>query len=597
MVETLAHRGPDNSGILVADGVALGHTRLSIIDVSHTADQPFTSADRRYAIVYNGELYNYPRLRAELIGDGVAFRTKSDTEVVLNAFIHWGEACLHRFHGMFAFAVYDFETRRLFGARDRFGIKPFHYSIVNGRLFFASEIKALLRIRSAPPRVDTRKWVELLMYREIIAEDLMRGVRTLEPGHSLSLGGGGGGRPGLKRWFHVSELPDRDYSARLAGMSRNARADELERVLDAAVQSHLISDVPVGTLCSGGVDSSLMTAMACKSAPDLRVYHVDMQGRSERKWAELVARHLDIELNYYVLDEEAYLANYIECIYFNDYPLTHPQNGAIYYISSLARQQGCKVLLAGEGADEVFGGYDWRHRLRYNYRRFEQATGVFRKIMRKVLFATTGVWAEQFNPRFSFKAWSDVDTVMAFVCDQNYRRDLEAECRAAYGFIPDPVEREAHAAVTSDLRDYIGGILHQQDRASMQASIESRVPFLDVEVARLGANLPLRDKFSWRESKRLLKQVALRHLPREVVFRPKVGFAGPTSEHVMKLGTRIFDDGFLQEELALEPAQVSALLRQDPGSFAHMLYGLEYWGRMFVWGESPAALKERILGC
>jgi asparagine synthetase B (glutamine-hydrolysing) len=216
--------------------------------------------------------------------------------------------------------------------------------------------------------------------------------------------------------------------------------------------------------------------------------------------------------------------------------------------------------------------------------------------VRKLLFATTGVWAEHFNPRFSFKAWSDADVVLGFLCDQGYRRDLEAECQAAYGFIRDPVEREAHAAVTADLRDYIGGILHQQDRASMQASIESRVPFLDIEVARLGANLPLRDKFSWSESKRLLKQVALRYLPREVVHRPKLGFAGPASEQVMTLGTGIFENGYLHADFALEPAKVGALLRDDPGSFAHMLYGLEFWGRMFVWGETPEAVKERTLG-
>jgi asparagine synthase (glutamine-hydrolysing) len=595
MVEVLGHRGPDNASVLVQDGVGLGHTRLSIIDVSHGADQPFRSADGRYAIVYNGEVYNFPQLRQALIGAGIEFLTASDTEVLLNAFIHWGRDCLGRINGMFAFVIYDFETCRLFGARDRFGIKPFTYAVTGGRLIFASEIKALLKAMPAPPPLDTRKAIELFMYRELIQEHLLREIRTLEPGHWIELEGDDPGRLALGRWFHVSDLPSAAESQRLASLPRSRRLDTLDQVLHDAVARHLISDVPVGSLCSGGVDSSLMTALACRSRPDVAVYHVDVQGVSERQWAEKVARHLDIDLNFFVLDQDNYLAKYIECIWFNDYPLTHPQNVPIFYISELARQQGCKVLLTGEGADEGFGGYDWRYRLRYNYRRLDRATQLLRRIHRKIVFAVTGVWLQDFDPNFGFRAWSSAREVIGLTGDQNFRRNLEAECRRAYGFIEDPLDREVRAAMTADLRDYVGGILHQQDRASMQASIESRVPFLDIEVARIAANLPLADKITRRESKRLLKELALRYLPRDVVFRPKVGFASPASSHVLSLGTGPFEDGFLVRDFGFALGEVKALLARDPGNFAHMLYGLEFWGRMFVWGETYSALQARFL--
>jgi asparagine synthase (glutamine-hydrolysing) len=594
MVDVLKHRGPDNTAISGDGAIGLGHTRLSIIDVSHDADQPFRSADGRYVIVYNGEIYNYLELRRKLIDKGIEFHTTSDTEVLLNAYLRWGRDCLVRMNGMFAFVIYDSETQNIFGARDRFGIKPFHYCVIDDHLIFASEIKALLQAVPKHLPIDTRKTVELLLYRELIDSNLFSDVETLRPGHYIDVALGDQAQVKIERWFHVSDLPNPDYSNRLAGLTREQRLNELDRVLNEAVARHLISDVPVGSLCSGGVDSSLMTAMACRSRPDVTVYHVDVEGASERAWAEKVARHLDVELNCFVLNKQQYLANYIECVYYNDYPLTHPQNGPIFYVSDLARKNGCKVLLAGEGADETFGGYDWRYRLRCNYRRFERLTWLLRKIHRKILFMATGVWMKDFDRELSFKAWAHPRDIVGFLGDELYRRQLEEECRRAYSFVKSPVEREVQAAMVADLRDYVGGILHQQDRASMQASIESRVPFLDIEVARFAANLSLADKISRRESKRILKNLALRYLPRDLVLRTKVGFAGPTSKHLMSLGTNIFENGFLARELHLSVGTIRTLLEQRPGSFAHMLYGLEFWGRMFVWGDSPEELQSRV---
>jgi asparagine synthase (glutamine-hydrolysing) len=596
MLDRLAHRGPDHTGTLLQGAFALGHNRLSIIDVSAAAHQPLLSSNGRQVLVYNGELYNYRELRAELTAAGVAFRTDSDTEVLLAAWLHWGADCLQRFNGMFAFAIAELDTGRLFAARDRFGIKPLHYAVADGALIFASEIKAITAALPAPPRFEHGKLAELLLYREAIREDLLAGIHALEPGHALELMGGDPETLQIHRWFHVSDLPDAGSAHQLAALSRDERLQALERVLRESVERHLVSDVPVGSLCSGGVDSSLMTAFACRLRPDVSVYHVDIADHSERPWAEQVARHLDIDIHYYRLTRETYLAGYIDAIWFNDAPLTHPQNVPIERISALAREHGCKVLLAGEGADEGFGGYDWRYRIRWNWLRLERRTGLLRKLYRKGVFALTGLWLEHPRHDFVFRAWANPADVLEQVTDGGFRAGLERDCRAAYGFIDDPADRTIQAAMTADYRDYIGAILHQQDRASMQAGIESRVPFLDIEVARFAANLPLRDKLDRRESKRLVKALALRHLPRAVVERTKIGFASPAHDYVSSLGDACFADGFLAREGVLSPKETRALLERDTANFAHMLYGLEFWGRMFCWGQTAAELRARFIG-
>ena len=595
MLQRITHRGPDHTGTLIRGSFALGHTRLSIIDVSAAAHQPMLSDDGRHALVYNGEIYNYVEIRDELIAAGVGFRTGSDTEVVLAAWLHWGADCLPRFNGMFAFAVADLETGRLFAARDRFGIKPLHYALTEGRLLFASEVKAVTAALTAPPRFDRRKLAELLLYREAIRQDLLEGVQQLEPGHALELTAGQPASLRLHRWFHVAELPDARRHAQLAALDEEARLEALETVLRESIERHLVSDVPVGSLCSGGVDSSLMTAFACRLRPDVTVYHVDIVDHSERRWAEQVARHLDIDIHYYRLTRESYLAGYIESIWYHDAPLTHPQNVPIERISNLARENGCKVLLAGEGADEGFGGYDWRYRLRWNWLRLERHTGLLRRLYRKGIFTLTGLWLERPRHDFIFRAWANPTDVLEQVTDGGFRAALERDCRAAYAFLDDPAEREVQAAMTADYRDYIGAILQQQDRASMQAGIESRVPFLDIEVARFAANLPLADKLNRRESKRLIKALALRHLPRAVVERTKIGFASPASDYVLALGDACFQDGFLSREGVLRPSETRALLERDPANFTHMLYGLEFWGRMFCWGETPEELRARFI--
>lgn len=593
MVDRLRHRGPDFASTFSEGSIGLGHSRLSIIDVSDRSNQPMQTPDGRHVITYNGELYNFRELRAELEAAGRPFQTSSDTEVILQAYLHWGRGCLARMNGMFAFVIVDRRERRVFGARDRFGIKPFHYALTGGQFVFASEVKAVLAGSGEPFPVDGRRLVELLVYRELLRDTLQKNVSTLAPGHLVELGPEATARPVVEQWFHVAELPDAGATARLAGLSAAARVDELDRTLNAAVDRHLISDVPVGTLCSGGLDSSLLTAMICRTRSNTAVYHVDVKGVSERPWAEKVARHLGIELNCVLLERENFLADYIDTIYHNDFPLTHPNSVPIYHVSDLARRNGCKVLLTGEGADELFGGYHWRYRLRYNYLRYARAMTPVQKVLAKLQFLATGLWAGRFDPAFSFRSRATIPDVVHLLADHNFRRNLEADCGRAYGFIGDPCRREVHAAMLADLWDYLAGILHRQDRASMQASIESRVPFLDVEVARFAANLPLADKFTQRESKVVLKKLATRYLPHDVVYREKIGFGTPADDYVKSIPAAIFSGGYVESELGLPAAEVAAAIAKDADNYGSMLYGLEFWGRMYAWGQTPGELKQR----
>lgn len=593
MVDSLDHRGPDASALLLDRDIGVGHTRLSILDVSAHANQPMRSPENQFSIVYNGELYNFRELRRELEAEGRTFSTTSDTEVVLQAYQHWGEGCLGRFNGMFAFAIVDHKRRRLFAARDRFGIKPFHYSVSGGQLVFASEVKAIVKGAEGPFAPNGLKLLEVLVYRELIRDTLLKDVSTLAPGHVLQLDLGNGKGPVASPWFHLEELPDMELSQRLQRMGRTQRVNALDEVLQQSVERHLISDVPLGTLCSGGLDSSLLTAMACRLRPDTTVYHVDIAGLSERPWAERVARHLGIELRCVELDSTSFLADYVDCIYNNDYPLAHASNVPTYHVCDLARQMDCKVLLTGEGADEQFGGYHWRYRWRYNYLRMGPLFRLLGKVLARVECMVTGVWTGRFDEAFSFKSRAWVPDVVHLLADQNYRRNLEARCEEAYRFVPNRPDRMVRAAVLSDLWDYIGGILHEQDRSSMKASIESRVPFLDLHVARFAANLPIADKFSRRESKIILKELGTRYLPREVVYREKMGFGIPVEDHLRLLPTSIFEGGVLQREFGLHAEEVIGAVERDMSNFGLMFFGLEFWGRMFLWGESPADLKER----
>jgi asparagine synthase (glutamine-hydrolysing) len=594
MNRAIRHRGPDSIGTYQDDNVCLGHVRLSIIDVSDCANQPMHSYDNRYVIVFNGEIYNYKDLRGELGEKGFVFSTKSDTEVLLYAFIEWKEGCLSKLNGIFAFCIYDKVENSIFIARDHLGIKPLHYSFINGQLFFSSEIKALLQAEAIKPELDSGKLLEFFLYRELIRDTFFRNIRTLQPGCYLIFNKKIS-PPRETCWYRIELLPDETLYNKMKEKNFEARLKLVENALLKSVEYQLVSDVPLGTLCSGGLDSSLLTAMACRLNPDVSVYHVDVEDNPEKYWAAKVADFLGIKLNTVALNKSSFLEQYVDCIYHNDFPLTHTNSVGVYYVSKLAHENSCKVLLTGEGADELFGGYDWRYNLKRSYLSYTKYTKIFNRLLSRVTFMCTGIWTRYFDGNFNFKSRANIPDIINFCADSNYRDNFLGLCEQSYSFISDPIERTVCAAILSDLRDYVYGILHRQDRASMQASIESRVPFLDPDLISLAANLPLDDKISGQNSKIILKQIALRHLPQEVVFRSKMGFGVPSDTYIADISTEIFRSGFLEGTLGYNPDEIIRMIKHNPADFCNTFYGLEIWGRLFVLNQDRNQLKDRYL--
>ena len=365
MCDLQRHRGPDDRGMVSLGHVCLGSDRLSIIDLSEAGHMPMSDENGDWWIAYNGEVYNFKELREELIRCGHTFRSRTDTEVVLHAFKQWGEKCLDRFVGMFAFAIYNQETDTLTLARDRFGKKPLYYTQRNEHVLFASELKTLLS-RCDNPKVNKQRLIEWSLYRNVdfgSRETLIENVFSLLPGHVVKIERG---RMESARCYYSPELQvDPARYDQLSRKSAKSISEEVESLIESSVRERMVSDVPLGTFCSGGIDSSLVTAVAARHQRDIAAFHVSVAGyeaMDESRYAKQVAQALGIDLFTYSLEGEAFRRNLPRAIYHSDVPLTHANSVAFLLLSEFARKQGVKILLSGEAADELFGGYMQRYR-------------------------------------------------------------------------------------------------------------------------------------------------------------------------------------------------------------------------------------------
>lgn len=517
MLAVLEHRGPDGSGVrAVADeAVALGHRRLAIIDTTDAAAQPMTCAHDRYVITYNGEVYNYVELRAELEQLGVRFRSGSDTEVLLAGYAEWGESVLERLNGMFAFAIYDRVERTLFCARDRLGVKPFVYIWDGHRLGFASETKALLAAGLASGQRSPDAIYEYLARGYTTAgRSFFAGVEQLPPGHALRLTPGGSFT--TWRWWDAASFPvveDRSVEEWVACV-----AD----LLDDAVRLRLRSDVPVGAHLSGGLDSSAVVAAAARHSSDpIQTFtgaFVDDADSDERVYSRMVVAHTgavahEVELS---VDE---LAGHFERIAWHmDEPIAGPGVFPQLMVCDLVAQAGVKVVLGGQGGDELFGGY-LRHRALHLRRRLRDrnpvvAAGAAISLLRlvrgelsRVRRTATRVGDGQLAP--SFLAAVDPEL-----------RDEVRRPALSLG--------SARELMLWDLRNYLPALLHVEDRTSMAASIESRTPLLDYRLVELALAMPERLHFTGGVPKPVLRAAVAPWLPAPVVQRrDKRGFPTP----------------------------------------------------------------------
>jgi len=606
MLAALAHRGPDYTGHYEDGPLVLGHQRLAVLDPSPVAHQPMRTADGRFAIAYNGEVYNHRALRDELAARGHGFKSSGDTEVILAAFAEWGLTALDRLDGMFALALWDARARRLWLARDRAGIKPLYFTRVPEGLLFASELKALWSALPERARPEPAALLELALLGHLAGERTpFTGVFALRAGEIL--GFAEGGETVAQGWLRrpADEVSPEAYRA-LDALPEAEHVAHLEGLLRASVEAQLVSDAKLGVLCSGGLDSSLLTALAHELQPGISIFHAAHDGPgSEEGWAREVGRHTGCALSFARMTRERYLAEWPRAVWHADLPLYHPSDLSLQAVCDLARAEGCKVLLSGEGADELFGGYAWHaQRLRVEQRR----AGALRDGMRGLLARLAQRLATAApEPTLGGAAG---EGLFGLVEPQS---GLEAFARAAqgalsggarwriwrdalerYAFVAELPERRTLAQMLADLRIHLDTLLCRNDRMGMSASIENRVPYLADALVAYGVNLPLRFRIRGGRGKWLLRRVALRHLPERVVERRKAGFPLPWRGY-LPTSPRFWEGGFVAEWLDLPPGAIEAWIGADAG-LRFRLQNLEIWGRLFSRGEAVADVGTWLAG-
>jgi asparagine synthase (glutamine-hydrolysing) len=609
MRDVLRHRGPDGAGSYVDGPVGLGHRRLAIVDVAG-GHQPMTNEDGSVWIVFNGEIYNHAALRPGLEARGHRYRTRSDTETILHLYEEEGDRCVERLQGMFAFALWDRPRQRLLLARDRLGIKPLYYALSGEELLFASEIKGILAAGASRPRLNAAVLPEFLATRFVSGEEtFFEGVRRLPPGCVLSWSPSEGVRQ--NRYWRLPEHADETAA------NFEERAHDVRARLAAAVRSHLMSDVPLGIFLSGGLDSSALAAlMAPMASEPIRTFSVgfDDPEANELAYARLASRAVGAEHRDIVVTPGEFFGALPRLIWHEDEPIAFSSSVPLYFVSRLARDH-VKVVLTGEGADELFLGYPWHRTTAWNerlgrpyWRAVPSAVrdGVSRLMdalprpvrryaersflalppdPRGLLYENFAVFREPMRRRLL----ADQELVAA--------RDPYAEQLRCYeqGF-GGALERMSHA----DLQTYLVRLLMKQDQMSMAASIESRVPFLDHELVEHVAAMPGRFKLRGFETKAVLRAAVRDLVPPAILRRRKMGFPVPVGRWLrgafwpavqeFVLGPRALARGLFQPAALRQLAEEHRTGQARHGDRLWLLVNLEIWHRVFVDGEDVAAV-------
>jgi len=596
--DALIHRGPDDIGKWWSiDGrVGLGHRRLSILDLSPFGRQPMHASEHGLSVAFNGEIYNYRSLRHELTGLGFSFRSFSDTEVLLAAYAAWGEECLSHLNGMFAFAIYDAPRQQLFLARDRAGEKPLFYHLADGVLQFASELKALLANQANHRNIDFEALdCYLAMGYVPGARCILQGFNKLPPAHALRFDLRTG-QPKIWRYWQLPEFPAEEDFVDEANL-----LDELEALLEDAVRKQMMADVPVGVLLSGGVDSSLVTAMAVRASSNVQTFTIGFPGHAkldESEHARLIARYFGTR-HTELMAEDATVDLLPQLVRQFDEPMVDSSMIPTFLVSQLVRQH-CTVALGGDGGDELFGGYGHYSRLQW----MQQKLGCMPLRLRRGL----SLAAEKFLPvGFKGRNWAQ-----GLGVDLDHGLPLTATCfdattrqylmRAHPNWLPvAETIRQNHVPLDSDLlqratrmdfANYLAeDILVKVDRASMLSSLEMRAPLLDYRLIEFAfGRVPSRLKATPTEKKIMLKRLAARLLPPEFDQQRKQGFSIPMNEWLKKGPFRdLFWDVLKSDDCFFDRKTVDSLLvGQDRGrSNGERLFALvqfELWRREYQIG-------------
>ena len=615
MNRRIVHRGPDDEGYFVEENVGLAMRRLSIIDVK-TGHQPLSNEKQNIWIVYNGEIYNHAELRADLQAKGHVYRTHSDTETIVHLYEEYGRDCVKHLRGMFAFAIWDRRKRALFAARDRLGIKPFYYRWDGNTFLFASEIKAILAFSDVTAEFNRGALAEYLAFGYLTGPKTMfAGIRKLMPGHTLWLAEQGD--PAIERnieqYWDLRAEPDPEPHP------RKYYVDTYREMLEGAVSSHLMSEVPLGVFLSGGLDSSAVAALTKKIRRDrIKTFAVGYgeEAFSELGFAREVAEHIQSEHHEVRLSREEFFASLPKLVWHEDEPLVWPSSVALYVVARLAREH-VTVVLTGEGSDETLAGYTryaWtlaNSRMDKAYRAVTPAA--FRGLVRKAIQAGPlgaalrrklehtflvrdgnswpSFYYDNFFSAFAASEQSDLLTPEALAsAGDAYAGSMSAWERSQGDLL--------HRLLYADINSYLIELLMKQDQMSMAASVESRVPFLDHGLVEFTAKIPAQYSIHGMAGKFILKQAVEDLLPHSIVYRKKMGFptpweywlAGPQLDNLerMLLEPRSTERGLFHSHVVKRLFAEHRAKYRDHGNRIWRLLNLETWFRVCIEGDPPA---------
>ncbi len=585
MTRAILHRGPDDDGFFIDDYVALGMRRLSIIDLAR-GKQPITSTDDRFLIFFNGEIYNYKEIKKDL--GNYQFKTDSDTEVILSGFMKWGEGIFTRLRGMFAFCIYDLRDHQIFLVRDFFGIKPLYYfKKENKILAFSSEIKSFLTLPEFKSEVSDEAVFNYLSYQyNPLEETFFKNVFKLPPAHFMKIDIKTG-RTEIKKYWQFQFRQDNN-------LDEKNTAEKVLEVMQDSVAHHMIADVPVGSFLSGGVDSSIVATLMQKVRGEkkIKTFTVGFESLSEGKEAKETSEPLDTDHTELTIGPEEYFENLSKAVWHFDEPVADPSALGIYFLAREAVKH-VKVVLSGEGADELFGGYN-----------IYLEPFARRKILwipRFVLkfLASLPIRGSNYAKRALTKL-EDRYIGNASVFEKTELKRLWKGSMSRFNL--DSIYNEVSGLGDSTKMQYIdintwlvGDILAKADKMTMAHSLELRVPFLDIEVARLAATLP--DHFKWRggTTKYLLREAFKKVLPESVRRRKKLGFPTPVKNWFTKdktdLYNTILENPYIKSHMDIryivQIIDDHVEKRADNSRKIYLLLILAIWYNVFIEGKKP----------
>jgi asparagine synthase (glutamine-hydrolysing) len=611
MCQIMAHRGPDDDGFYTDGPAGIGMRRLSIVDLA-TGHQPISNEDGSLWIVFNGEIYNHLSLREQLIARGHSYRTHSDTETIIHLFEEYGRDCVQHLRGMFAFAIWDRNKETLFIARDRLGIKPLYYQLTPERLLFGSEVKVILVHGGIRPEFDRAALPEFLAFGYLSGEETFySGIRKLLPGHTMEIGANGK--------LEIRQYWDLDSSSPHESRDESYYVRSYRELLEGAVNSHLMSDVPLGVFLSGGLDSSAVAALMTKIRREpIETFSVGYgeQAYSELPFARIVSDHIKSQHREVLVSEQDFFNALPHLIWHEDEPIVWPSSVSLYFVAKLARER-VTVVLTGEGSDETLAGYTRyaftlknaaldrayrsvvpdavRRGLRNTVATSSLLGATARRKLEHTFLAKDGAsWASFYFDNF-FSAFGEAEQsnlltsefASEFAPSTAYKNVLE--------YWEHSTGEMLQRLLYTDIKTYLVELLMKQDNMSMAASIESRVPFLDHVLVEFATRIPREVQIKGLAGKTILKKAVEDILPHSIIYRPKLGFptpwsgwlAGPRLETIRELllEPRSLDRGYFRREAIERLFNEHRAKHRDNYDRIWRLLNFELWHRVCLEDE------------